>query len=226
MPVDLYYHKISPPCRSVHLTAKAVGLSLNLKELDVLKGEQMKPEFLAINPQHTIPALVDGHIKLWESRAICSYIASQYGKDDSLYPTNPKARCIVDQRLYFDMGTLQQRWYNLYAPVLFQGKEPDPANLEKVEEALKWLNDILKEYPWTAGNKMTVADFCLVATVSTMNASGVIDLQKYTRIDKWLQKCAKQMVGYNDVNLPGAEAFGEFYKSKIEALKDDEKSDD
>ncbi|XP_066977521.1 glutathione S-transferase 1-like [Macrobrachium rosenbergii] len=226
MPVDFYYHKISPPCRSVHLTAKAVGLSLNLKEVDVFKREQMKPEFLAINPQHTIPTLVDGHIKLWESRAICSYIASQYGKDDALYPRNPKARCIVDQRLYFDMGTLQPRWHNVYAPLLIHGKESDPADMEKVEEALKWLNDILKEYPWTAGNTMTVADFCLVATVSTMNACGAIDLQKYTRIDKWLQKCSKQMVGYNDINAPGAEAFGEIYKSKVETLKGNEKSDD
>ncbi|XP_068241715.1 glutathione S-transferase 1-like [Palaemon carinicauda] len=222
MPVDLYYHKISAPCRSVMLTAKAIGLTLNLKELDVLKGEQMKPEFLAINPQHTIPTMVDGHIKLWESRAICSYLASQYGKDDSLYPANPKARCMVDQRLYFDMGTLQQRWYNYYAPVLFQGKKPDPENREKVEEALKWLNDVLKEYPWVAGNKMTVADFCLAATVSTMNASGVVDMQQHTRIDKWIQKCAKQMAGYNDINAPGAEAFGDFYKSKIQPLDDSE----
>ncbi|XP_064119722.1 LOW QUALITY PROTEIN: glutathione S-transferase 1-like [Macrobrachium nipponense] len=226
MPVDLYYHKISPPCRSVHLTAKAVGLSLNLKELDILKGEQMTPEFLPINPQHTIPALVDGHIKLWESRAICSYIASQYGKDDSLYPTNPKARCIVDQRLYFDMGTLQQRWHNYYAPSLIHGKLPDPADMEKVEEALNWLNDILKEYPWTAGNTMTVADFCLAATVSTINACGAVDLQKYTRIDKWLQKCSKQMVGYNDINVPGAEECGELYKSRLEAVKAKEKLDD
>lgn len=66
MPIDLYYHALSPPCRSVMLTAKAVGVDLNLKKIDVLSGENKTPEFLAINFQHTIPTLVDGNIKLWE----------------------------------------------------------------------------------------------------------------------------------------------------------------
>ena len=44
------------------------------------------------------------------SRAICSYLATQYGKDDTLYPNNPVARSVVDARLYFDMGTLYHRW--------------------------------------------------------------------------------------------------------------------
>lgn len=66
MSLDLYYLPLSPPCRSVMLTAKAVGVEFNLKKLDVLSGEQLKPDFLAINFQHTIPTLVDGNIKLWE----------------------------------------------------------------------------------------------------------------------------------------------------------------
>lgn len=70
MPIDLYYMPLSAPCRSVMLTAKAVGVELNLKLLNLPAGEHMKPEFVAINPQHCIPTLVDGNLKLWE-RCVC-----------------------------------------------------------------------------------------------------------------------------------------------------------
>ena len=64
--MDYYYLALSAPCRGPMLTAKALGIELNLKILDVLVGEQNKPEFLAINPQHCVPTLVDGDLKLWE----------------------------------------------------------------------------------------------------------------------------------------------------------------
>lgn len=56
-----------------------------------------------------MPTLVEGDFVLWESRAIASYLVSTYGKDDSLYPKDIKARSIVDQRLHFDIGTLYPR---------------------------------------------------------------------------------------------------------------------
>lgn len=99
----------SPPCRSVLMVAKNLGIDLNLKVINTHAQEHLTPEFVAINPQHTIPTLVDEGFAIWESRAILSYLAEKYGKDDSLYPKDPQKRAIVNQRLYFDMGTLYQR---------------------------------------------------------------------------------------------------------------------
>ncbi|WP_323677962.1 glutathione S-transferase N-terminal domain-containing protein, partial [Halorubellus sp. PRR65] len=70
MTIDFYYAPGSSPCRAVLLTAKAIGVDLNLKLMDLMKGEHLSPEFLKINPQHTIPTLVDNGLALSESRAI------------------------------------------------------------------------------------------------------------------------------------------------------------
>ena len=58
-----------------------------------------------MNPQHNIPTLKDGHFCMNESRAAAAYLVSKYGKNDKLYPKDPKVRAVVDQRMYFDMGT-------------------------------------------------------------------------------------------------------------------------
>ncbi|XP_045593880.1 glutathione S-transferase 1-1 [Procambarus clarkii] len=215
MTVDFYYLPMSGPCRSVLLTAKAVGVDLNLKEVNLMAGEQLKPEFVAINPQHTVPTLVDGDFILWESRPICTYLATQYGKDNTLYPSDPKTRATVDRLLYFDMGTLYHRFSEYAYPVLFGGVEKvDPKKLEPLHEALAWLNDFLAGHEWAIGNNITVADNVLVATVSTLEASG-IDIAKHSNVAAWLEKCKSTLPGYSEVNEPGAVEFGKFAKDKL-----------
>lgn len=66
MPIDCYYIPGSAPCRAVLLTAKVLGVPLNLKQTDLMKGEHLTPEFLKLNPQHTIPTINDNGFNLWE----------------------------------------------------------------------------------------------------------------------------------------------------------------
>jgi glutathione S-transferase len=54
---------------------------------------------------------------VFSSRAILGYLADQYGKDDSLYPKDPKQRTIINQRLYFDIGTLYQNFIDYYVSI-------------------------------------------------------------------------------------------------------------
>jgi glutathione S-transferase len=77
MPIDLYYMSMSAPCRAVLLTAKMVGIEINLKTINLMQGEHMQPEFLKINPQHTVPCLDDSGFVVTESRAICAYLVNK-----------------------------------------------------------------------------------------------------------------------------------------------------
>ena len=58
-----------------------------------------------MNPQHTVPTMVDGDLILNESRPIATYLCAKYGKDDKIYPKDVATRAKVDLALYFDMGT-------------------------------------------------------------------------------------------------------------------------
>ena len=101
---QIYGMQLSAPCRIVEMTAEVLGLEYEFKVVDLFSGENMKPEFLALNPQHNIPCVKDGEFVGNESRAVAAYLASKYGKDDSLYPKDLETRYKVDHRLYFDMG--------------------------------------------------------------------------------------------------------------------------
>uniref|UniRef100_A0A182JW79 glutathione transferase n=1 Tax=Anopheles christyi TaxID=43041 RepID=A0A182JW79_9DIPT len=205
--MDFYYLPLSAPCQSIRLLAKALGLHLNLKELDLLKGDHLKPEFLKINPQHVIPTLVDNDFVLWESRAILTYLCEKYGKNDGLYPKDPKKRAIVNQRLYFDMGTLYQRFSQAFYPVMMEGKELNPDNVVKLEEALEFLEIFLDKTPFAAGDKLTVADFSLLASITTIDVIAGLDLSKYPNIQRWYGQLKESVAGHHEICAEGAIQF-------------------
>lgn len=68
--------------------------------------EQFNKDYLKLNPQHTVPTLIDGDFTLWDSHAIATYLIQKYGKDDKLYPNDLETRARIDQRLHFDGSIL------------------------------------------------------------------------------------------------------------------------
>lgn len=207
--MDFYYLPGSAPCRAVQMAAAAVGAELNLKLLNLMTGEHMKPEFLKINPQHTIPTLVDGDFALWESRAILTYLVEKYGKDDSLYPKDPKARAVVNQRLYFDMGTLYQRFADYYYPQVFAKAPADPEKFKKIEEAFEFFNTFLATSAFAAGDKFTVADISLIATVSSYEVAA-FDFSKYANVARWYAASKAACPGI-EINDAGVAEFKKFF---------------
>ncbi|KAF7272767.1 glutathione S-transferase D1-like [Rhynchophorus ferrugineus] len=212
MTIDFYYLPGSAPCRSVLLTAKALGLDLNLKLTNLQAGEHLTPEFLKINPQHTIPTIDDNGFSLWESRAIMGYLVNAYGKDDSLYPKDAKKRALVDQRLYFDIGTLYARFADYYYPVFFMGSSYDPAKLEKINDAFKFLDTFLEGQDFAAGSNLTIADLALVATVSTFDVVEY-DLSPYKNVTRWYNNIKAKAPGYKEANADGCIAFKQLVDS-------------
>jgi len=204
---DFYLNPVSPPCRSVLMLAKALGVKLNPKPLNTMNKEQMTPEFIKINPQHVVPTLVDNDFVLWESRAILGYLADKYGKNDSLNPKDPQKRAVVNQRLYFDMGTLYKYFSEYFMPQIRLGLPADPEKFKKMEEAFELLDGFLANHKYVAGDNLTIADYTFFITVSTYEVVEY-DFSKFANVSRWYQLCKETMPGV-EANKEGEEMMRE-----------------
>jgi len=215
MGVDLYGLTLSSPCRAVMLCRKNIGVDINFKPTNIMVGENMTPEFLKMNPQHTIPTLDDNGFYLTESRAMLQYLANAYSKDDTVYPKDPKQRAIVDQRLLFDMGTLYKTFGEVYYPVIFAKEKFNAEKIQKFDEALGYLDGFLKVTKYAAGNNITIADFTIMASLATAEACGK-DFSKFPQIVGYMAKCKSELKGYQEDNQDGADQFGAFAKEALQ----------
>lgn len=121
MTITVYGIEASPVFRGTLLAIKALGLEVEIKEVNTMLGEQFAPEFLELNPLHTIPTIRDGDFVIWDSHAINAYLVDKYAKDDSLYPRDLEKRAVVNQRLFFDCGILFPRVVAVLSSLMKQG---------------------------------------------------------------------------------------------------------
>nr|WCC58224.1 glutathione S-transferase [Pharsalia antennata] len=218
--IDIYYYHMSAPSRSALLLIRALGLKHNIKIVDIPNKGQMTPEFLKLNPLHTIPVINDGGFVVYDSHAIMKYLVNQYAKDDSLCPKDPKKEAVVDQRLYFEASYLFPRFVAYFIPTFFGGQLPTDDARKKLEEAFEHMDTFLKTQNWFAGPNMTIADFSLFSTFSTIVACDVFDFDGYQNLWQWYQRAKTAMAGfgYDEIEQEGANAFGGYYKSKLKEL--------
>lgn len=97
---------------------------------------------------------------------------------------------------------------------MFRGEKTfNEEKLEKLHEALGWLNNFLAGHDFAVGNNITIADHILSASVETIRAANV-DLKRHSNILPWLERCKSNMPGYDEINTAGANGWGEMFKSR------------
>src|SRR5712692_11942441 len=92
------YHFPSPNPQKVTFALSELGLEYEMVPVDLAKGEQRKPEFLAVNPFGRVPVLVDGDLTLPESQAILAYLGEKTGR---LWPGSIAGRADALRWLFF-----------------------------------------------------------------------------------------------------------------------------
>jgi len=187
--MKLYYAETLAP-RKACAVARYLDLPIDYVFVDLFKGEQMKPDFLAINPNGKAPVLVDGELKLWEADAIACYLAQR--ADTGLWPRDPLQQIEVvrwmswnNQHLYRHAGALYyeylvKTWVGIGAPD--EAKVAEAQGLFRKGAAV--LEQHLKGRKWLLGHDLSVADF-LVGVTLPYEQSAAIPLDEFPEIRRW-----------------------------------------
>jgi len=128
--------------------------------LDLTKGDQNKPEFLAMNPFHHIPTLSDGDFAIGEGGACLRYIAAKY-KPAYYPPADATARGMIDFALESFCSEVFPKIKDVFYPVFGFGDAPADqavANTETAEVLDTWMKHFVKG-KFTLGDKLSIADF-------------------------------------------------------------------
>ncbi|EDW85745.1 uncharacterized protein Dwil_GK23233 [Drosophila willistoni] len=221
MVLILYGTETSPPVRAVLLTLRAMQLDYTFHQLDMQSGEHLDPAYLQKNPQHTIPMLEDdGGKYIWDSHAICGYLVNQYGQQpdgDLLYPKEPLQRAVVDQRLHFESGILFHTCFKQLQKLVFRENvtELPKEQIVELNEAYALLEQFLNDHSFMAGDHLTIADFSLVSTLSTLHLSyAPIQASKYPKLSSWLGRLSA-LPYYEEANLRGARQLADRVRAKL-----------
>ena len=175
--------------RKIPIFLEEAGLAYRLHMVDVNNGEQWKPEFVAINPNSKIPAIIDEDgpggkpMTLFESGAILIYLAEKTGK---FIPKDPAGRYLTIQWVMFQMANI--------GPLLgqthhFRAKAPDNTYGVKryTDEATRlWkvLDKRLGEAPYLAGTDYTIADMATYVWLRNPKNQGQ-SIDDYPNVKRW-----------------------------------------
>ncbi|WP_028969291.1 glutathione S-transferase family protein [Sphingomonas sp. URHD0057] len=192
----LHEFSLSGNCYKVRLTAAHVGVPLERREYDIMKGETRTPEFLAsVNGNGRIPVLQDGERFLAESNAACFYVA----EGSPLIPADRFERADMLHWMFWEqynhepnIATLRfwLDWVGIDRLTDLQRSQM-PVKRKLGNEALQLMDSHLKVREWFVGDALSLADICLFAYTHVADEAD-FDLALYPNVIEWMERIMTQ----------------------------------
>jgi glutathione S-transferase len=169
------------PTRSIRVrwTLQELGVDFEPIRVNLLAGENRRPEFLKINPAGKIPVLVDGDLVLTESVAIVLYLAEKYSHK-GLLPAGVNERAQVNRWLLFAATELEQPlWRISRHTALYPEERRLPGDVILASGEFKEMASVLEKHmqgrQFVAGDKVSVADLVMAYTLDWGNEDKLLD---------------------------------------------------
>jgi len=204
--ITLYDYLDSGNGYKVRLLLALLGTPFRLIECDIMKGETRTPEFLAINPNGKIPALVlDDGTALSESGAMLFYLA-----DGSDFLTDSRlARAQVLQWMFFEQYSHEPniavaRFWKKHLEATPEIEAQLPAKMTGGYAALDVMEKQLKQSAWLATGQSTIADLALYAYTHVADEGG-FDLSGYPAVGRWVAQ-VRDLPGYQPITWRPSQA--------------------
>ena len=201
MAITLYYTPMGSATR-VHWALNELGVPFEKVRVHMDKGGHKTPEFLAINPNGKVPALVDGSLKLFESLAILFHLGDRYGEKSGLWPrSGSDARSeayvlsvyalIEVQTAVFDYIRHAGSHPRISVPADKRHPEVAERCLTTWKTAMKLFDDRLATHAHLLGDAFTLCDCAVASVVSVGSMMGGLPVED-KNVQGWLGRCTSR----------------------------------
>ncbi|OCQ98263.1 glutathione transferase [Nostoc sp. MBR 210] len=214
--LKLYHNHLSMNSRRVWIALLEKKLEFDLVDIK-LDGDQLQAEFLAMNPFHHIPVLVDNGFNVVESLAILDYLEAKY-PSPSLLPSNAKDLAIVRM---VEMATVNELVPAMNPLIYKMMGFPDGEDSQKLEQAkqkistgLEFLTKLLGNSPYFGSDELTLADIvagCAVPLLPMLD----FPLTHYQELNVWAERLMQRLSWQTTAPTPELVAA---FKSRMQTL--------
>jgi len=198
----------------VSIALEETGLPYEAHAVNITKNESWTPEFLSLNPNGKIPAIIDPNgpggkaFGLFESGAILVYLAEKTGK---LIPADPIRRLEMIQWVFFQMGGLgpifgQVGFFNKFAGKEIEDKRPLKRYADESRRLLGVLDTRLNGREWIMDGDYTIADISMLGWVRNLigfyEARELVDYDSLKHVPGWLDRGLARPAVQRGLNIP------------------------
>lgn len=198
----------------ISIALEETGLPYEAHTVSIMENETWGPEFLALNPNGKIPAIIDPDgpggkpLGLFESGAILVYLADKTGK---LVPADPALRYETIQWVFFQMGHIgpmfgQLGYFYKFAGKDIEDKRPLERFVTEVKRLLGVIETRLEGRDWIMGDEYTIADIAMVGWVRGLvgfyGAGDLVGYDGLSRVPAWFDRCMARPAVQRGLEIP------------------------